>query len=186
MACANKGEHSPPLREPCSALFSIKGQTISLPWIVMIMNVRMSLFLSSPRTKSFTAENLLLNKAPQTIRVTRDRRDRKFRDDTDIDTFCGPESRPILIPILFVALNRDRYWYWYHKNVPGLILIPILYLIRILPGPCKKCSGLWIDTGTDTETQKKPRSRPILIPKGLVSAFSIRYWYSRLSLEHMI
>ena len=128
---------------------------------------------------------LLMLKMPnirKNMVIFRDRRDRKFRDDTDIDTFCGPESRPILIPILFVALNRDRYWYWYHKNVPGLILIPILYLIRILPGPCKKCSGLWIDTGTDTETQKKPRSRPILIPKGLVSAFSIRYWYSRLSL----
>ena len=93
-------------------------------------------------------------------------------------------SRPILIPILRLDPHRDRYWYWYHENVPGLILIPILYLIRILPGPCKKCSGLWIDTGTDTETQKKPRSRPILIPKGLVSAFSIRYWYSRLSLLH--
>ena len=92
----------------------------------------------------------------------------------------------ILILILFQALDRyrDWYWYWYQENVPGLILIPRLYLIRILPKACKKCTILWIDTGTDTETQKKPRSRPILIPRGLVSIVSIRYRYSRLSLYH--
>ena len=88
----------------------------------------------------------------------------------------------ILILILFVALNRDQYWYWYHKNVPGLILI--LYLIRILPRPCKKCSGRWIDTDTDTETQEILGSRLILILAALVSVLSIRYWYSRLSLAH--
>ena len=112
----------------------------------------------------------------------RDRRDQKFRFDTDTDTFSGSRSIPRLILILKVGLNRDRYWYWYQENVPGLILIPRLYLIRILPKPYKKCTSLWIDTGTDTETQKQPRSRPILIPKALVSAFSIRYRYSRLSL----
>ena len=68
-------------------------------------------------------------------RVNRDRRDQEFRDDTDIDTLWGPESRPILIPILRLSLYRDRYWYWYHEIVPGLILIPILYLIRIMPRP---------------------------------------------------
>ena len=114
--------------------------------------------------------------------LTRDRRDWKFWDDTDIDTFCGPEPRPILIPILRLGLHRDRYWYWYHENVPGLILIPILYLIRILPRPCKKCSGLWIDTDTDTETQEITGSRLILILAALVSVLSIRYRYSRLSL----
>ena len=113
---------------------------------------------------------------------TRDRRDQKFRFDTDTDTFSGSRSIPRLILILKVGLNRDRYWYWYQENVPGLILIPRLYLIRILPKPYKKCTSPWIDTGTDTETQKQPRSRPILIPKALVSAFSIRYRYSRLSL----
>ena len=112
----------------------------------------------------------------------RNRRDQKFRFDTDTDTFSGSRSIPRLILILKVGLNRDRYWYWYQENVPGLILIPRLYLIRILPKPYKKCTSLWIDTGTDTETQKQPRSRPILIPKGLVSAVSIRYRYSRLSL----
>ena len=111
----------------------------------------------------------------------RDRRDQKFRYDIDTDTFSGSES--ILIPILEVGLNRDRYWYWYQENVPGLILIPRLYLIRILLKPYKKYPSLWIDTGTDTETQKRPRTRPILIPKGLVSVFSIRYRYSRLSLD---
>ena len=110
----------------------------------------------------------------------RDRRDQKFRFDTD--TFSGSRSIPRLILILKVGLNRDRYWYWYQENVPGLILIPRLYLIRILPKPYKKCTSLWIDTGTDTETQKQPRSRLILILKALVSAFSIRYRYSRLSL----
>ena len=114
---------------------------------------------------------------------SRDRRDRKFRDDTDIDTFWCPESRPILIPILRLSLHRDRYWYWYHENVPGLILIPIFYLIRILPRPSKKCSGLWIDTDTDTETPEIPGSRLILILAALVSVLSIRYWYSRLSLK---
>ena len=83
-----------------------------------------------------------------------------------------------------MGLNRDQYWY--QENVPGLILIPRLYLIRILPKPYKKCPSLWIDPGTDTETQKWPRTRPILIPKDLVSAFSIRYWYSRLSLRHTV
>ena len=73
---------------------------------------------------------------------SRDRRDQKFRDDTDTDTLWGPESRPILILILRLSLHRDRYWYWYHEIVPGLILIPILYLIRILPKPSKKCSRL--------------------------------------------
>ena len=119
---------------------------------------------------------------PNPLPPIRDRRDRKFWDDTDIDTFCGPEPRPILIPILRLGLHRDRYWYWYHENVPGLILIPILYLIRILPRPCKKCSGLWIDTDTDTETQEIPGSRLILILAALVSVLSIRYRYSRLSL----
>ena len=113
---------------------------------------------------------------------TRDRRDQIFWFDTDTDTFSGSRSIPRLILILKIGLNRDRYWYWYQENVPGLILIPRLYLIRILSRPYKKCTSLWIDTGTDTETQKKPQSRLILIPKGLVSAFSIRYWYSRLSL----
>ena len=117
---------------------------------------------------------------------SRDRRDRKFRDDTDIDTFWCPESRPILIPILRLSLHRDRYWYWYHENVPGLILIPIFYLIRILPRPSKKCSGLWIDTDTDTETPEIPGSRLILILAALVSVLSIRYWYSRLSLQARI
>ena len=113
----------------------------------------------------------------------RDRRDQKFRFDTDTDTFIASRSIPRLILILKVGPNRDRYWYWYQENVPGLILIPRLYLIRILPKACKKCTILWIDTGTDTETQKKPRSRPILIPRGLVSMVSIRYRYSRLSLS---
>ena len=117
---------------------------------------------------------------------SRDRRDQKFLFDTDTDTFSGSRSIPRLILILKVGLNRDRYWYWYQENVPGLILIPRLYLIRILPKPYKKCTSLWIDTGTDTETQKQPRSRPILIPKALVSAFSIRYRYSRLSLVEML
>ena len=61
---------------------------------------------------------------------TRDRRDQKFWYDTDIDTFAGSKSIPRLIPILSISLNRDRYWHWYQKNVPGLILIPRLYLIR--------------------------------------------------------
>ena len=116
--------------------------------------------------------------------IYRDRRDRKIRDDTDIDTFWCPESRPILIPILRLSLHRDRYWYWYHENVPGLILIPIFYLIRILPRPSKKCSGLWIDTDTDTETPEIPGSRLILILAALVSVLSIRYRYSRLSLNY--
>ena len=101
--------------------------------------------------------------------LTRDRWDQKFRYDIDTDTFSGSESILILIPILEVGLNWDRYWYWYQENVPGLILIPRLYLIRILPKPYKKCPSLWIDTGTDSETQKRPRTRPILIPKGLHS-----------------
>ena len=113
---------------------------------------------------------------------SRDRRDQKFRFDTDTDTFSGSRSILRLILILKVGLNRDRYWYWYQENVPGLILIPRLYLIRILPKPYKKCTSLWIDTGTDTETQNMPRTRSILIPKGLVWAFSIRYGYSHLSL----
>ena len=113
---------------------------------------------------------------------TRDRRDQKFRDDTDTDTLWGPESRPILILILRLSLHRDRYWYWYHEFGPGLILIPIFYLIRILPGPSKKCSGLWIDTDTDTETPEIPGPRLILILAALVSVLSIRYRYSRLSL----
>ena len=117
------------------------------------------------------------NREFQPAPTTRDRRDQKFRFDTDTDTFSGSRSIPRLILILKVGLNRDRYWYWYQENVPGLILIPRLYLIRILPKPYKKCTSLWIDTGTDTETQKQPRSRPILILKALVSAFSIRYWY---------
>ena len=82
---------------------------------------------------------------------SRDRRDQKFRFDTDTDTFSGSRSIPRLILILKVDLNRDRYWYWYQENVPGLILIPRLYLIRILPKPYKKCTSLWIDTGTDTK-----------------------------------
>jgi len=117
-----------------------------------------------------------------TYLFTRDRRDQKFRFDTDTDTFSGFGSIPRLILILKVGLNRDRYWYWYQENVPGLILIPRLYLIRILPKPYKKCTSLWIDTGTDTETQKQPQPIPILILKALISAFSIRYRYSRLSL----
>ena len=60
----------------------------------------------------------------------RDRRDQEFRYDTDTDTFSGSGSIPRLIPILEIGLNRDRYWYWYQENVPGLILIPRLYLIR--------------------------------------------------------
>ena len=61
---------------------------------------------------------------------SRDRRDQNFWYDTDIDTFAGSKSIPRLIPILSISLNRDRYWHWYQKNVPGLILIPRLYLIR--------------------------------------------------------
>ena len=38
------------------------------------------------------------------------------------------------------------------------------------------------ETDIDTETQICPGSILILIPKALVSAFSIRYRYSRLSL----
>ena len=118
--------------------------------------------------------------------LSRERQDRNFRDDADIDTFLGPESIPILKvkPIFRLLLYWNQYWYWNHENVLGLILIliPILYLIRILPRPCKKCSGLWIDTDTDTETQEIPGSRLILILAALVSVLSIRYRYSRLSL----
>ena len=61
---------------------------------------------------------------------SRDRRDQIFWFDTDTDTFSGSRSIPRLILILKIGLNRDRYWYWYQENVPGLILIPRLYLIR--------------------------------------------------------
>ena len=79
-----------------------------------------------------------------TILATRDRRDQKFWYDTDTDTFSGSESILILIPILEIGLNRD--WYWYQENCLGLILIPRLYFIRILPIPYKNCPSLCIDT----------------------------------------
>ena len=66
----------------------------------------------------------------QWIVCSRDRRDQKFWYDIDTDTFAGSKSIPRLILILGIGLNRDRYWYWYQENVPGLILIPRLYLIR--------------------------------------------------------
>ena len=37
----------------------------------------------------------------QNVIDSRDRRDQKFRDDTDTDSLRGPESRPILILILW-------------------------------------------------------------------------------------
>ena len=49
--------------------------------------------------KLCTFENITSGPAHVLLVVTRDRRDQKFRDDTDTDTLWGPESRPILILI---------------------------------------------------------------------------------------
>ena len=55
---------------------------------------------------------------------------RNFDTILNTDTVAGSKSIPRLILILGIDLDRDRYWYWYQENVPGLILIPRLYLIR--------------------------------------------------------
>ena len=51
--------------------------------------------------KAFGHENDWDSRSRET---SRDRRDQKFRDDTDTDTLWGPESRPILILILRLNL----------------------------------------------------------------------------------
>lgn len=108
---------------------------------------------------------------------TRDRQDQKFWYNIDTDTFAGSKSIPRLI--LGIGLNRD--WYRYQENVLGLILISSFYFIRILSKHYYNAQA----SGTDTETQNTTQLRPILIPNCLVSAFSIPYWYSRLSLDYL-
>ena len=106
---------------------------------------------------------------------------------TDTGTQKSPQSIPGLIPILKEAPSRYRYWYWYqalnrywywyryfyyirfsifHENQSNFEFVPPLN------------SGIpSIDTGTDTETKKSPKSIPILIPGLRKAPNRYRYWY---------